>query len=100
MKDLIDELKEEFDKITDEEIANNIYFQYEKKFGNIGHDIGIGFCYTKNDSDDSYRIPNEYEIEKKEEFENLMRKGLSENKDLVFELVKNNKIEWRDDVLY
>lgn len=99
MKDLIDELKEEFEKITDEDIENDIYFQYEKKFGKICHQIDT-FIYTKNNSEDSYRIPTEYEMEKKEEFENLMKKGLSENKDLVFELVKNNKIEWRDDVLY
>ena len=74
---------------------NKIFIQ---KFGDIGYlEPGDGLAYFPIDTDEAYLFP---ESMSEEQVEELMESCVKENKDLIFDLVKNNRVVYKPGCLY
>lgn len=74
---------------------NKIFIQ---KFGDIGYlEPGSGLIYAPNDRKGTYFFS---ESMSEEQVEELMERCVKENKDLIFDLVKNNRVVYKPGCLY
>ena len=68
------------------------------QFGDIGYlEPGSGLVYAPNDRKGTYFFP---ESMSEEQVEELMERCVKENKDLIFDLVKNNRVVYKPGCLY
>ena len=56
-----------------------------------------GLAYFPIDTDEAYRFPDSMS---EAEVEELMERCVKENKDLIFDLVKNNRVVYKPGCLY
>ena len=77
-------------------IKRNSDFRW--RFGSIGYlEPGDGLAYSPNDIKGSYRFP---EHMSEAEIEELMKRSVKENKDLIIDLVKDNPVVYKPGCLY
>lgn len=68
------------------------------QFGDVGYsEPGGGLVYAPNDRKGTYFFP---ESMSEEQVEELMERCVKENKDLIFDLVKNNRVVYKPGCLY
>ena len=71
---------------------------FRRKFGNVFYlEPGGGLAYDPNNTKKSYTFP---ESMSEEQVEELMERCVEENKDLIFDLVKNNRVVYKPGCLY
>ena len=75
----------------------DLEYKFREKFGHIYCFITGGIIYNCKKSGKSYEFPKKYKMEN---INLLMQKSLANNHDYVFDLLKNNELHLRDDVLY
>ena len=69
-----------------------------EQFGDVGYsEPGGGLTYHHNKTDEYYLFS---ESMSEEQVEELMERCVKENKDLIFDLVKNNRVVYKPGCLY
>lgn len=77
-------------------IKRNSDFRW--RFGSIGYlEPGDGLAYFPIDTDEAYRFPDSMS---EAEIEELMERCVKENKDLIFDLVKDNPVVYEKGLIY
>ncbi len=77
-------------------IKRNSDFRW--RFGSIGYlEPGDGLAYFPIDTDEAYRFPDSMS---EAEIEELMERCVKENKDLIFDLVKDHPVVYEKGLIY
>ena len=73
-------------------------FDFQEKFGHIAYFMtGGGLIYEQTSTGKLFDMPDGMT---EAEIESLMEKSVSDNKDYVFELVKDNEFKLQENVCY
>lgn len=72
--------------------------EFWHRFGDVGYlEPGDGLAYVPIDTDEAYRFPDSMS---EAEIEELMKRCVKENKDLIIDLVKNNLVVYKPGRVY
>ena len=72
--------------------------EFRTKFGNVFYlEPGGGAAYDPNDTKGAYHFPDSMS---EAEIEELMERCVKENKDLIFDLVKDNPVVYKPGCVY